>query len=76
MGEFLLQLFLSLTELLSGLFPERFKEAARTGPRWRRIIAAIAIGFGSLIIGLTVAALVFAAGFLLFAVAVGIIGAV
>lgn len=76
MGEFLLQLFLSLTEFFSGLLPERFKEAARTGPMWRRIIAAIAIGFGSLIIGLTVAAIVFAAGFLLFAVVAGIAGAV
>ena len=60
MGELLVQLFLGLAELFSGLFPERFKESARTGPTWRRIIAAIFIGLGSLLVGLVVAALLFA----------------
>lgn len=75
MGELLLQLFLSLAEFFSGLFPERFKEAARTGPMWRRIIAAIGIGLGSIIVGLTVAAIVVAAGFLLVAVVAGVVRA-
>ena len=72
MGELLLQLFLSLAEFFSGLFPESFKEAARTGPMWRRIIAAIGIGLGSIIIGLTVAAIIFVAGTVLFGVVVGV----
>ena len=72
MGELLFQLFLGLAEFFSGLFPERFKEAARTGPMWRRIIAAIGIGLGSIIIGLTVAAIVFAAG----AILVGMLAAI
>lgn len=66
MGELLLQLFLGLAEFFSGLFPERFKEAARKGPMWRRITAAIGIGIGSVLIGLTVAAIAFAAGAILF----------
>lgn len=70
-GELLLQLFLGLAEFFSGLFPERFREAARTGPMWRRALAAIGIALGSLIIGLTVAAIVFAAGAVLFGVVAG-----
>lgn len=75
MGEALFQLFLGLAELFAGLFPERFKEAARVGPMWRRILAATGIGLGSIIIGLTVAAIVFAAGAILYGVVVGTVRA-
>jgi hypothetical protein len=66
------QLFMGLAELFSGLFPERFKEAARTGPIWRRIFMALFVVFGSLIVGLVVAALVFVVMFFIAAVVVGI----
>ena len=72
----LLQLFLSLAEFFSGVIPERFRQAARTGPMWRRIIAAIGIGLGSLFIGLTIAAMVFAAGAVLIGLVAGIFKAI
>lgn len=75
MGEALFQLFLSVAEFFAWLFPERFRKAARTGPMWRRVLAAIGIALGSIVMGVTAAAIVFAAGFLLFAVVAGIIGA-
>lgn len=74
-GELLFQLFLSLAEFFSGLFPERFKEAARKGPMWRRTIAAIGIGIGSILIGVAMAAIVFAASTVLFGVVAGIVRA-
>ena len=76
MGELVAQLFMGLAEFFAGLFPERFRQAARTGPMWRRIVAALFVGLGSLIIGLTVAALVVAVLFLVAAVGVGIVNAV
>ena len=67
-----LNVYLQLAQLFAGLFPERFRQAARTGPMWRRVAVAIFIGFGSLAIGLIVAALVLAALFLIAAVVIGI----
>ena len=72
MGEFVLQLYVGLAELFAGLFPERFREAARTGPLWRRIIMTVFVMFGSLIVGLVVAALVFALLFFIAALVFGI----
>jgi hypothetical protein len=66
------QLFMGLAEFFSSLFPKRFQEAARTGPLWRRIIMALFVMFGSLIVGLVVAALVFAVMFFLAAVVIGL----
>ena len=65
MGELAAQLFMGLAEFFSGLFPERFKKAARTGPLWREIIVALFVGIGSLVVGLVVAALLFAVAFLI-----------
>ena len=75
MGELVAQLFMGLAQLFAGLFPERFREAARTGPTWRRIIAAFLFGFGSLIVGLIVAALAVAVMFFLAAVVIGVLRA-
>ncbi len=72
MGELVLHLYMGLAQFFSGLFPERFQEAARTGPMWRRVVIALFVGFGSLAVGLIVAALVLAALFLIGAVAIGI----
>jgi hypothetical protein len=76
MGELVAHLFMGLAEFFSGLFPERFREAARTGPLWRRVIIALFVGFGSLAVGLLVAALVLAGLFLIVAVVIGIAKAV
>jgi hypothetical protein len=72
MGELAAHLYMGLVQLFSGLFPEHFRESARTGPIWRRIIFALFFGFGSLIVGLVVAACVLAVAFVLFAIVVGI----
>lgn len=72
MGELAAQLFMGLAESFSGLFPERFKDAARTGPIWRRMVFALFVGLGSLIVGLVVAACVLAVAFVLVAVVLGI----
>jgi hypothetical protein len=72
MGELVAHLYMGLTQFFSGLFPERFTEAARTGPLWRRFIVALFIGIGSLVVGLVVAALALAIGFFIVAVVVGI----
>jgi len=75
MGELVANLFMGLAQFFSGLLPERFQEAARTGPMWRRIITALLVGFGSLVVGLVVAALVLVAIFLAAAVVIGIVKA-
>ena len=75
MGELLLQLYFGLAEFFAGLFPERFREAARTGPVWRRTVFAIVVGFGSIAVGLIIAALVLAALFLLTAFGIGVVRA-
>jgi hypothetical protein len=72
MGELVAHLYMGLAQLFSGLFPERFQESARTGPIWRRIIFSLFIGFGSIIVGLAVAAFLLGAAFILFAVVLGI----
>ena len=72
MGELILHLYMGLAQFFSGLFPERFREAARTGPMWRRVVIAVFVGFGSLVVGLIVAALGLAALVLLGGVAIGI----
>ena len=72
MGELVLNVYLQLAQLFAGLFPERFREAARTGPMWRRVLVALFVGFGSLAIGLIVAALVLVVLFLIAAVVGGI----
>ena len=76
MGELVAHLYMGLAEFFSGLFPDRFREAARTGPLWRRVIIALFVGFGSLAVGLLVAALVLAGLFLIVAVVFGIAKAV
>jgi hypothetical protein len=73
MGELVAHLYMGLAQFFSGLFPERFTEAARTGPLWRRIIVALFIGIGSLVVGLVVAAFALAIGFFIVAVVVGIL---
>ena len=75
MSELVAQLYMGLAQIFADLFPERFKEAARTGPMWRRIIMALFVGFGSLFVGLIVAALVLAAMFFIAVVAIGIVRA-
>jgi hypothetical protein len=76
MGELVAHLYMGLAQFFSGLFPERFQEAARTGPLWRRVTIALFVGLGSLVVGLLVAAFVLAALFLIVAVVIGIVGAV
>lgn len=73
MGELVAHLFMGLAQFFSGLFPEHFIKAARTGPLWRRIILALFVGIGSVVIGLIVAALVLAVAFFIVAVVVGIV---
>lgn len=68
MGDFLFHLFFGLAQFFSGLFPERFTDAARTGPTWRRVMIRAFIGLGSIVVGLAVAALVFAVGLAVVAV--------
>ncbi len=75
MGELVAQLYMGLAEFFSGLFPERFKRAARTGPIWRRIIMALLVGFGSLLVGLVVAALLFAVAFFIAGFVIAIVRA-
>lgn len=75
MGELVAQLYMGLAEFFSGLFPERFKKAARTGPIWRRIIMALLVGFGSLWVGLVVAALLFAVAFFIAGFVIAIVRA-
>ena len=75
MGELVVQLYMSLAEFFSGLVPERFREAARTGPMWRRVVIALLVGFASLAVGLILAALALAALFLIAAIAIGIVKA-
>ena len=58
--------------MFAGLFPERFKEAARTGPLWRRILMALIVTFGSIIIGSVVAVLALAALFFIATVVIAI----
>lgn len=72
MAELVLNVYLHLAHLFADLFPERFREAARTGPMWRRVVTALVIGLGSLATGLIVAALVLAALFLIAVVVFGI----
>ena len=73
MGELVAELYMGLAQFFAGLFPERFKEAARTGPTWRRIIIALLVGFGSLMVGLVVAALALAAAFFVVALVIAIV---
>ncbi len=65
MGELLVELYFWLAQFFGGLFPERFKEAARTGPIWRRIVIALVVGLGTLTVGLLVAAVALAVVFLI-----------
>ena len=72
MVEPLANLYMSLAQLFADLFPKRFHEAARSGPIWRRILVALFIAFGSLVVGMVAAAIVVAAGFLVIVVVIGI----
>ena len=73
MGELVAALYMGLAQFFAGLFPERFQEAARTGPIWRRIVMALFVGFGSLTVGLLVAALALAVIFFIAAFVIGIV---
>ncbi len=73
MGELVAELYMGLAQFFAGLFPERFKQAARTGPIWRRIVMALFVAFGSLTVGLLVAALALAVVFFIAAFVIGIV---
>lgn len=72
MWELVVEIYMWLAQFFAGLFPKRFQEAARTGPIWRRIVVALFAGFGSLVVGLFVAACVLAVAFVLVAIALGV----
>ena len=72
MGELVGALFTALAQMFSDFIPERYKMAARAGPIWRRVLLALFVGFGSLVIGLAVAALVTAAAFVIIALVLAI----
>jgi uncharacterized RDD family membrane protein YckC len=72
MGELIGALFTRLAEMFSGLIPERYKLAGRTGPIWRRVLISLLLGVGSLVIGLALAASVTAAVFVIAALVLAI----
>ena len=75
MGELVVQLYMGLAQLFAGLFPLRFRDAARTGAIWRRVAIGIFVGLGSTVVGLLVAAFALAAIFVIAGVAIGIVRA-
>jgi hypothetical protein len=62
MGELLFHMFLGLAEFFSGLIPERWKTAARTGSVWRRYLFKMLVALGSIAVGLACAVGLFGIG--------------